>query len=116
MSMKSYIGTKIINARPLEKDGKPGYKVRYPDGYESWSPKESFEIAYREVTTEEENLLLKDGMEGAICIGCGCADDRACDGGCHWLVRDEEDDRGVCSRCIDHIERWQRGERNVIRR
>jgi hypothetical protein len=27
-----------------------GYKVVYEDGYESWSPKETFEKAYREVT------------------------------------------------------------------
>ena len=33
----------------MEKDGKPGYKVKYKDGYESWSPKEVFEEAYREL-------------------------------------------------------------------
>ena len=27
-----------------------GYRVRYPDGYESWSPKEVFEKAYLELT------------------------------------------------------------------
>lgn len=25
----------------------PGYAIRYPDGYESWSPKDVFEAAYR---------------------------------------------------------------------
>ena len=28
----------------------PGYRVRYPDGYESWSPKDVFERAYLPVT------------------------------------------------------------------
>lgn len=44
--MKHYIGVKHIKAEPMEKDGKAGYKVVYPDGYESWSPKEVFEEAY----------------------------------------------------------------------
>lgn len=47
--MKTYIGVKIIKAEPMEKDGKPGYKVKYKDGYESWSPKGVFEEAYREL-------------------------------------------------------------------
>ena len=53
--MKNYIGTKIIEAEPCaawknygeHKVGDPGYKVRYEDGYESWSPKDVFEKAYR---------------------------------------------------------------------
>ena len=72
--MKQYIGTKIIMAEPASRywleDGRKvvatrnemlskemmakvtacdeGYKVRYPDGYESFSPKDVFEEAYRE--------------------------------------------------------------------
>ena len=61
--MKQYIGTKIIQAEPAYRvDGEvfvktnivpcgyeieDGYKVVYPDGYESWSPKDVFEAAYR---------------------------------------------------------------------
>ena len=65
--MQKYIGTKIIEAVPaIRKGGKvyeegwpipksmdpteDGYKVRYPDGYESWSPKEVFERAYLKMT------------------------------------------------------------------
>lgn len=61
--MDQYIGTKIIEAVPaVRKGGKvydltgpiprsmepeePGYRVRYQDGYESWSPKDVFERAY----------------------------------------------------------------------
>ena len=48
--MKTYIGTKIIKA---ERENRPdefpsqteGYKVVYPDGYVSWSPKDVFEEA-----------------------------------------------------------------------
>lgn len=38
--------------------GRPSYKVVYEDGYESWSPKETFERAYRKIT-EAELALLK---------------------------------------------------------
>ena len=34
-----------------------GYKVFYPDGYISWSPKAVFEQAYREVTQSEKSLM-----------------------------------------------------------
>jgi hypothetical protein len=49
--MKTYIGVKIINAQPRPRisDGHAGYEVYYPDGYASWSPKETFEKAYREI-------------------------------------------------------------------
>ena len=60
--MKQYIGTKIIHAEPLQRGDvngiKDGYKVVYPDGYESWSPKEVFEAAYR----------LTDGMSFGLAI------------------------------------------------
>ena len=64
--MKDYIGTKMIQAKPMTRgdynkyrgwqipaDENPedeGYLVKYKDGYESWSPKEAFEEAYREST------------------------------------------------------------------
>lgn len=60
--MQYYIGTKLIQAEPaIRVDGKvyplsgpvprsmereEGYRVRYSDGYESWSPKAVFESAY----------------------------------------------------------------------
>jgi hypothetical protein len=57
----TYIGTKIIKAVPRTREqveqllghtigGKEtgdGYLVEYPDGYQSWSPKNVFEAAYR---------------------------------------------------------------------
>jgi hypothetical protein len=62
--MKTYIGTKIIKAEPMtrgaynefrgwpipadESSADEGYKVVYPDGYVSWSPKAVFDGAYRE--------------------------------------------------------------------
>lgn len=51
--MKNYIGVKIVKAEPYEKDGKPGYRVKYPDGYTSWSPKEAFEKAFRELDCKD---------------------------------------------------------------
>ena len=55
--MKKYIGTKMISAEPCKawkdagghKIGDDGYKVIYKDGYESWSPADVFEEAYREI-------------------------------------------------------------------
>ena len=60
--MHTFIGTKIIKARPLnrgdhnkyrgwtipanEDPDEPGYLVVYPDGYESWTPKPQFDEAY----------------------------------------------------------------------
>ncbi len=67
--MKAYIGTKIVQAEPqdgppnLEPGGSPhgpGYKVVYEDGYLSWSPKETFERCYREVT-DDEHILVTTG-------------------------------------------------------
>ncbi len=45
---KYYVGCKQVMAWPQDKDGSPGYAVKYPDGYTSWSPKEVFEAAYLE--------------------------------------------------------------------
>ena len=54
--MENYIGTKLIQAEPAYKEidlkhlpakARDGYRVVYPDGYESWSPKDVFEKAYR---------------------------------------------------------------------
>lgn len=63
--LKSYIGCKIIKAEPMgssdffvsDETDRPGYKVRYPDGYVSWSPKDVFESAYREISDSERALI-----------------------------------------------------------
>ena len=45
--MKSqYIGVKRVEAEEEEKDGRMGYRVRYEDGYTSWSPKDVFDRTY----------------------------------------------------------------------
>lgn len=71
--MKKYIGTKLIEAEPalryadgmiapanapvrLDEPVEHGYKVRYADGYESFSPAEVFERAYLPL---EVNGMLK---------------------------------------------------------
>lgn len=78
--MKQYIGTKIIKAEPACRvDGKvfvkanivpcgyeieDGYKVVYPDGYESWSPKDVFEATYRETTGMSFGLAIEAAKMG----------------------------------------------------
>lgn len=46
-----------------------------------------------------------------VCIGCGCDDMNACDGGCGWLRNDGE--LGVCSECPDHVNRFDKGDRRL---
>lgn len=42
-----YVGTKLVTAWPENQQGRDGYAVKYADGYKSWSPKDTFEEAYR---------------------------------------------------------------------
>lgn len=46
---KDYYGTKRITAWSEEREGQPGYAVKYADGYTSWSPKAVFEEAYQPI-------------------------------------------------------------------
>lgn len=62
--MKQYIGTKILEAEPMEKDGAPGYRVVYPDGYESWSPSNVFEEAYRQADGMTFGLAIEALKKG----------------------------------------------------
>lgn len=62
--IKAYVGTKIIRAYPQRNEkmglhGRDGYVVIYPDGYESWSPKETFEAAYRLIDDAEKKLIAE---------------------------------------------------------
>lgn len=80
--MKKYIGVKMIEAEPMlkgesmgfekwspsigqgitEKDfNQEGYRVIYPDGYKSWSPKAVFEEAY--FPLEEGTKVLKEDVD-----------------------------------------------------
>ena len=66
--MKKYIGTKIIEAEPMSRShgdkAEDGYKVRYPDGYESWSPKDVFEEAYRPTDCMNFGLAIEAMKKG----------------------------------------------------
>lgn len=66
--LKTYIGVKRIQAKPQERNGKPGYLVVYePDGYESWSPKEVFEKAYFPIT--QSNRLTEEDIDSFVNLG-----------------------------------------------
>lgn len=84
--MKQYIGTKLIEAEPAYRctDGsgkvvitphpeeafpnypsiEDGYRVRYQDGYVSWSPKAVFEEAYRPTTGMSFGLAIEAAKKG----------------------------------------------------
>lgn len=52
--MEKYIGTKMVEAeKATRENGEEGYRVRYSDGYVSWSPKEVFEKAYLPVSINQ---------------------------------------------------------------
>ena len=79
--MPMYIGTKLVQAEPMswgeynaarglpvssdEAKRAEGYLVRYqPEGYESWSPKEVFEQAYRQVDGLNFGLAIEAAKMG----------------------------------------------------
>lgn len=81
MKMQTYIGTKIIEAVPAIRKGgnvyeltqpipksmdpeEEGYKVRYQDGYESFSPKAVFEEAYRPIDGMNFGLAIEAAKQG----------------------------------------------------
>jgi hypothetical protein len=70
---KVYIGAKLIRACPMNRldflartggigipgdSLREGYCVKYPDGYTSWSPRATFEEAYRLVSDAEKKLIF----------------------------------------------------------
>lgn len=76
--MKKYIGTKQIEAEPMtmgeayrrgllhagrvpseSEKSKAGYYVKYDNGYESWSPAEPFEKAYKCAETFLDRLYIE---------------------------------------------------------
>ena len=88
MKMKTYIGTKIIEAAPAIRMGgkvydanetiprsmklvEEGYKVRYQDGYESFSPKAVFEEAYRPIDGMNFGLAIEAMKKGKKCRRAG---------------------------------------------
>jgi hypothetical protein len=61
--------------------------------------------------TEGANMEYRHTSAIAQCIGCGCHDLRACEGGCSWLRVDYRARVGVCSQCRPHLARWDTGDR-----
>lgn len=79
LNLKKYIGTKVVEARPMNEidaesvgyarknidnhEWREGYHVRYtnPDGstYDSWSPKNVFEKAYKPSDTVLDRLKIE---------------------------------------------------------
>jgi hypothetical protein len=75
MELAYYIGKKIVKAKKMDRKSYlvnrdspqveieaiqayvPGYLVIHADGYISWMPKRSFEIAFRRVSKGEEYIL-----------------------------------------------------------
>ena len=74
--MKKYLGTKLVTAKPMTREEaeanlgkfiKPakqeysgeGYLVRYEDGYQSWSPKEVFDKAYKPADNFLDRLIIE---------------------------------------------------------
>lgn len=73
--MEQYLGVKLIKAEPMARKKESshilidtgyeaGYKVVYPDGYESWSPKAAFEEAYRKIDNLTFGLAVEAVKKG----------------------------------------------------
>ena len=80
--MEKYLGVKLIEAEPSSLDqfagaknfgdlsklsggvDREGYKVVYEDGYTSWSPKDVFEKAYKEVGDYKSLILDANTITG----------------------------------------------------
>lgn len=73
-SMPKYIGTKVVQAKPMPlkdaqyvlgreikpaTDEEDGYLVVYNDGYRSWSPKSVFDAAYRKLGEMDFGLVIE---------------------------------------------------------
>ena len=76
--MKQYTGTKTVKAVPMtygeaherglirenayveEYNDNKGYHVIYPDGYESWSPAEVFEDAYKLSVQNQRQFIFQN--------------------------------------------------------
>ena len=72
--MYTYVTTKIVNAKPMSlhsfnsmkygahgtEPDKPGFFVKYPDGYESWCPHDEFLRTSRPVTAAEADSINFD--------------------------------------------------------
>lgn len=96
----NYIGTKLVEAEPARRylmpegtaiivpysreltameakrlqratAGEDGYKVRYADGYVSWSPKNVFEEAYRPIDGMSFGLAIEAMKKGKKCRRAG---------------------------------------------
>jgi len=60
---QKYIGVKQqVEAWPEDKNGNPGYRVKYPDGYISWSPKNVFESAYLPMGEDNDGSKITEQM------------------------------------------------------
>ena len=57
-----YIGVKKVRAWREERDGKPGYAVRYEDGYTSWSPQDVFERTYFRIDDHDGRSLRENDI------------------------------------------------------
>ena len=76
VGIQLYIGCKVIKATKMDEvsflteikqqptfegqETRLGYYVEYPDGYQSWSPVEAFENAYRAITPQEAVFMLPE--------------------------------------------------------
>lgn len=98
--MKKYLGVKVIQAEKCwgldnkcvdansEHCGREidGYKVVYEDGYISWSPKDVFEKAYKEVGDYNSLILDANTINGEwnVYNSGDCCDD-CCDNTCESI-------------------------------
>ncbi|HML73346.1 MAG TPA: hypothetical protein PKB02_02500 [Anaerohalosphaeraceae bacterium] len=99
----AFIGVKGVMAWPEDKNGKEGYAVVYPSGYQSWCPKEEFEkynvLAEAPVMApmKHGNRLIRDSRHTLV----NCVDEPGAGGACHkYMVQYGHNDRNGQACCL----------------
>lgn len=60
-----------------------------------------------ELLREQTVVILRAALaacqEPRRCVACGCTEERACPGGCSWMLQFKHANAGVCSQCWDEF-------------
>lgn len=72
--MKNYITLKKVKAEKQERDGQAGYKILYPDGYESWCPADVFEETAVAIPEDVVDVIHEKMLATLKITGAGLTD------------------------------------------
>lgn len=101
--LKSYIQTRIVNAKPEDHAGESGFRVVYPGGYAEWVSEETFYQTHREILRHEVQIMAMTSEEASIAaISDGDPDEKFCPrnkDGVHLWADNLSQDIRTCEYC-----------------